>query len=104
MRRPSDTGRMRYVNRLFGVVNMLFKRRYMAAAEIIKIVNLIIIFLAVTLVTCIIRTHSYKSRLQQIDRNCIVYQSFFKYNFINRQDYMEKIHIYVYIKDNTFKV
>ena len=33
MRRPSDTGRMRYVNRLFGVVNMLFKRRYMAAAE-----------------------------------------------------------------------
>ena len=61
------------------------------------------IFLAVTLVTCT-RTHIYKSRLQQIDRNCIVYQSFFKYNFINRQDYMEKIHIYVYIKDNTFKV
>ena len=33
MRRPSDTGRMRYVNRLFGVVNMFVKRRYMAAAE-----------------------------------------------------------------------
>ena len=58
---------------------------------------------AVSLVTCT-QTHIYKSRLQQIDRSCIVYQSFFKYNFINRQDYMEKIHIYVYIKDNTFKV
>ena len=66
--------------------------------------NNYLLFLAVTFYLCIIRTHIYKSRLQQIDRNCIVYQSFFKYNFINRQDYMEKIHIYVYIKDNTFKV